>query len=57
MLPSRPKHYEVGMAGLILRCPWHGWEFDLATGEALSNDRHVRTYPVLVVDDAIYIDV
>ena len=25
--------------GEILRCPWHAWEFDLLTGEAVIGDR------------------
>jgi len=34
-LPSGVYEYEYGREGCILRCPWHGWEFDLETGEHL----------------------
>lgn len=34
-LPSSPGEYVYGLEGLVLRCPWHGWEFDVRTGEAL----------------------
>jgi nitrite reductase/ring-hydroxylating ferredoxin subunit len=36
--------------GEILRCPWHGWEFDLATGKSWCDPRRVRVknYPVSV---------
>jgi nitrite reductase/ring-hydroxylating ferredoxin subunit len=34
-LPSLVYEYSYGRDGCILRCPWHGWEFDLKTGEHL----------------------
>ena len=36
--------------GEIIRCPWHGWEFDLATGRSVFNPHRlrVRAYPVTV---------
>ena len=33
----------------VIACPWHGWEFDLATGEALWNrKRRLRAATVEV---------
>lgn len=34
-LASAPGVFEWGRDGEILRCPWHGWEFDLQSGKAL----------------------
>jgi 3-phenylpropionate/trans-cinnamate dioxygenase ferredoxin subunit len=45
-----PGEYEYVRDGEILRCPWHGWEFDLKTGQSWFDPAgtHVRTYPVTV---------
>jgi len=38
----------------ILKCPWHMWEFDIKTGEALYDEQlRVRTYPVAQEGDEI----
>lgn len=34
--------YELTRQGKILRCPWHGWKFDIETGESVFNP-HLRT--------------
>jgi nitrite reductase (NADH) small subunit len=34
-LPSLVYEYKLGRENEIVRCPWHGWEFDLMTGEHL----------------------
>lgn len=42
-------HYE--RAGEILRCAWHGYEFDVTNGTALVDPRlRVRTYRTTVED-------
>ncbi|MDP9400842.1 MAG: Rieske (2Fe-2S) protein [Actinomycetota bacterium] len=42
--------------GEIIRCAWHGWEFDIATGQALVDPRvRARSYPVAVEDDEVVI--
>ncbi len=38
-LPSKVYEYIYGMEGRILRCPWHGWEFDLVTGGHIVDPR------------------
>jgi nitrite reductase (NADH) small subunit len=58
MLPSRPHEYVYGMPGHVVRCPWHGWEFDLSTGASLFDaERTVRTFEVDVTDDTIFVEV
>ena len=29
--------------GEILRCPWHGWEFDIRTGQSYCDPERIRT--------------
>jgi len=41
----------------IVSCPWHGWTFDLETGEHIGDDRYVvPTYDVVVEDGVVYVD-
>ena len=48
----RPGEFHIEREGQILRCPWHGWEFDLKTGESVFNPHKVwvRKYDVSVED-------
>ena len=40
----------------LLRCPWHGWDFDPLTGRPPGGyDDGVRTFPVEVREDGIYV--
>jgi 3-phenylpropionate/trans-cinnamate dioxygenase ferredoxin subunit len=39
---SRPGEYTTSRAGEIIRCPWHGWEFDIRTGQSWFDPRAVR---------------
>ena len=36
----------------MLRCPWHGWEFDIRTGQSWFDPARVRvrSYDVTVTD-------
>ena len=45
-----PGKYAYSRAGEILRCPWHGWEFDIRTGQSWCEPSRiqVRAYPVEV---------
>jgi nitrite reductase/ring-hydroxylating ferredoxin subunit len=49
-LPGRPYEYAYGREDEIIQCPWHGWEFEIATGRTYFNPRRLRakTYQVTV---------
>ncbi len=39
-----------------IACPWHGWRFDVTTGDNLETDRYaVPTYDVEVEDGDVYV--
>ncbi|MFT8245099.1 Rieske (2Fe-2S) protein [Roseomonas sp. BN140053] len=47
---DRPGQYRVSRQGEMLRCPWHGWEFDIRTGQSYCDPQkmRVRSYQVTV---------
>jgi nitrite reductase (NADH) small subunit len=49
-LPGRPYEYVYGREDEIIQCPWHGWEFEIATGRTYFNPHRMRvkTYAVTV---------
>jgi thiamine pyrophosphate-dependent acetolactate synthase large subunit-like protein/nitrite reductase/ring-hydroxylating ferredoxin subunit len=39
----------------LLRCPWHGWDYDPLTGKAPGYDDGVETFPVEERADGVYV--
>ena len=39
----------------LLRCPWHGWDYDPITGKAPGYDDGVETFQVEVRDDGVWV--
>ena len=39
---DEPGHYCYSRPGEIIRCPWHGWEFDIRTGQSWCDPTRVR---------------
>ena len=37
-----PGEIEYTKLGEIIRCPWHGWEFDIRTGQSYCDPRRFR---------------
>ncbi len=48
---------KVNGEGEVLRCPWHQWPFEIATGRCLVDpDVRVKTYPVRIDGNDIVVD-
>lgn len=59
MLPSEPQEYVYGLHNEIIRCPLHGWEFNLKTGKALFSPQvSIKMYDAKEEDNEIvlYLD-
>jgi nitrite reductase/ring-hydroxylating ferredoxin subunit len=56
MLASDPDHYIYGEDELVVRCPWHGFEFSLRTGLSYGNvtKGRVPVYPVEIRDGVVH---
>src|SRR3954466_11428304 len=50
---SVPGEYLYSRPGEIVRCPWHGWEFDVRTGQSWVDPARlrVRRYAITVEQD------
>jgi nitrite reductase/ring-hydroxylating ferredoxin subunit len=48
---SGPGEYEIDAQRKLVRCPWHGWEFELSTGRSWFDPSRtrVRRYAINVV--------
>ena len=54
MESSAPGDYRYSRQGEIIRCPWHGWEFDVRTGKSWCDPGKLRArnYAVAVMPGA-----
>jgi nitrite reductase/ring-hydroxylating ferredoxin subunit len=51
------RHYVADRGAPVLICPWHGWEFDLQTGQCVIDAEYrTRSYRVSVDDGGIYLE-
>jgi nitrite reductase/ring-hydroxylating ferredoxin subunit len=44
-----PGDYQMIRAGEFVRCPWHGWEFEIATGQSYCDPKTLRARQFEVV--------
>jgi nitrite reductase (NADH) small subunit len=55
LVAAGPHEYVYGKPGRVIRCPWHGWEFDIETGRSLLEPERVglKTYRVTQQDGEV----
>jgi nitrite reductase (NADH) small subunit len=45
------------LRGCVVTCPWHGWQFDVSTGQhQASRLLHHPTFAVKVIDSEVFAD-
>jgi nitrite reductase (NADH) small subunit len=55
-LTGRPGAYALAEA-TVIRCPWHGWEFDPRTGVCVDEPAlRVAVYPAKTADGRVLVD-
>lgn len=58
VLPNDDGDPEPALDGYVLTCPWHGWEYDVRTGETIANvTQRLVAVDVAVEDRQVCVDV
>lgn len=54
--PDEPRY---GLQGRVLRCIWHGWEWNIETGRTVAgtDPRRLSRYPIRVEGDRVVISI
>jgi len=48
---------EGALQGKIVTCPWHGWQFDVTTGQhCLNNHLKHPSFPVIVDGGEVFVE-
>ncbi len=46
---------EGALQGHIVTCPWHGWQFDICTGQLAMGGDGVAIYPIEIIGEEVYL--
>jgi nitrite reductase (NADH) small subunit len=58
-LAGPPDEPQYGLQGRVLRCIWHGWEWNIETGKTVAgtDPRRLSKYPIRIEGDRVLISV
>ncbi len=57
-MPTDDYKFIYGREGTILRCAWHGWEFDIRTGTWILDPKiRAKKYQVTVENDDVVVHI
>jgi len=45
------------LCGHNVECGWHGWQFDVRTGECLTVKEKIKTYPVRTEEGVVKVEI
>ena len=55
-LPTKDYVYNYGKENEIVRCGWHGWEFDIKSGQTLFDPKiRAKTYQVILENGEVVV--
>jgi nitrite reductase/ring-hydroxylating ferredoxin subunit len=54
---GRPGDYRLAHGREVVKCPWHGYEYELGSGKVLFDGRRgLRTFPVYEQDGRVVVE-
>ena len=57
VVSEAPGEADYDASRVVLRCPWHHWEFDLQTGQSLTPIRQkLKLFPVTIEGPDVFVE-
>lgn len=57
-MPTEKAEFIYGLENELVRCAWHGWEFEIKSGRCLSSEKvRARSYAVTVEEQTLILHI